>query len=595
MMLRQNFVGSCFAGDTTGSMRELTRQLPTSFITSTSSARMSQAELESEGLSRTHSAFSQPRRVFSFFFRRASADYEPRLRSRDEQPKSDSSIFRMTARSSRNSNRSLSRKSSLFLRRHHEVAMYQNEEDDANDLPPWHSSFKPIPNTSAVPPQVSPTSSVDIQCTPNRDVQNQDEHSSSATAAAMNHARFEIPRPTSVKDDDEDEISFIREIMHDDNSLKLQQPVLTEQRRVSMNVKFDNDDDGEDQKDSGTVQRCSNSRRRASISTSDDAVLKKRFSITRQRSPMSPRRFSIGTPDRAHLQSLRLSLRRDSSSRPGKSKSARSSLETKSSSSRQRPSTSGGIDDLPRRRYTESDANHNNRHLTKTRTFFTSRRRRSVQRDREQTNVDPHQHARETFARSRNLALIWRTNASAGGGMHGLDAFQRALVYANDTRGLGRLLRALCATLPQDTPGLHRDSLWRAADLAANFVSKDRPIRPLPLYTTTNRFLARAPFGDALALVAVAASAHGSLGVRRLVRRTSRVRRLFVSLTLRNSKTFIRIDLTERSCGAEHVEIAIVTGNMPIWTHRRDLIASLRGSLAYLGIHAIEGKPKYLK
>lgn len=187
----------------------------------------------------------------------------------------------------------------------------------------------------------------------------------------------------------------------------------------------------------------------------------------------------------------------------------------------------------------------------------------------ERTEAD----ARATFARSRNRAL-----RDAGGSTDALDAFGPALARVHDSRALARALHALHAALPRDVPAaaLHADSLARAAALAdAGIIPESPNLRQgtRPRAPTLGNIEAAAPFGDTLALAAVAAAACGRIGVRRAVRRDS-TGWLRATLTIRTGKVVARLEVAEH--GDERVSVAVVPNSAWPWSpSRRNAFDSL--------------------
>lgn len=204
--------------------------------------------------------------------------------------------------------------------------------------------------------------------------------------------------------------------------------------------------------------------------------------------------------------------------------------------------------------------------------------------------------ARATFARSRNRAL-----RHAGGATDALDAFGPALTRVHDTRALARTLHTLHAGLPLgvDAPAaaLHADSLARAAALADNTCTLSlsesthtcarRPPNRAP---SSDIIEAAAPFGDCLALAAVAAAACGRVGVRRKVRRDS-AGSLRASLTVRTGKVLARVDVEERGGGEERVSVAVAPNSAWPWSPSRrnafdSLLKTFRIEWNALGVEA---------
>ena len=185
--------------------------------------------------------------------------------------------------------------------------------------------------------------------------------------------------------------------------------------------------------------------------------------------------------------------------------------------------------------------------------------------------------ARATFARCRNRGAVWGVASSPPPAPDALDAFTPALTRVADTRGLGRTLRALCATLPTRTAFVHRDSLWRAADLAGNSRNSPEHRRRKRAAECTHEacevreIVALCPFGDALALAAVAAAARGRVGVKRRVRMQNGL--LSCSLLLKSGKAQVRVDVCESS--AERAQINVLPAT---WARRRELNERLQAA-----------------
>ncbi len=184
--------------------------------------------------------------------------------------------------------------------------------------------------------------------------------------------------------------------------------------------------------------------------------------------------------------------------------------------------------------------------------------------------------ARATFARCRNRGKVWGVASSPPPAPDALDAFTPTLARVADTRGLGRTLRALCATLPARTAFVHRDSLWRAADLAGNHRGAPEKRRKRTTSSTiepceVREIIALCPFGDALALASVAAAARGRVGVRRRVRLHNG--RLQCSLMLRNAKAQVRVDVCEAATERVYINVTPAT-----WPRRREISERLQAA-----------------
>lgn len=175
-----------------------------------------------------------------------------------------------------------------------------------------------------------------------------------------------------------------------------------------------------------------------------------------------------------------------------------------------------------------------------------------------------------------------------------------ALPLARDARALGRLLRALAATMPADAPGVQRAALCAAADLARGGA------HPPPAATIAAASNERASFAEALALAASTLAAHGRVGVRRRVL-WRRGRNLDAELTCQtghpndyptaSATTAIAHVRESSSHNSSYVEVTFRAAHRVVWgAAARDaqarLVQALKASWATLSIDPVVEKPR---